>query len=122
MPRSCSHRSSSGTVTEACGMAGLAMMPTSLMSGIQKKLPVALGAQNRTGDDLGPEAQTFCCFRNALAGCGVQFRIPDNSPFPNLMPFQLELRLYQNYHFSLTGKQDRQRGEDHCDGDEAHIA
>src|SRR5260370_24824410 len=110
MPRSCSHPSSSGTVTDACGMAGLAMIPTSLMSGIKKKLPVAFRAQYRTGNYLRPEAQSLDCFRYALAGGCVQLRIPDNSPFPDLMPFQLELRLSQHYHLSVIGKQDRQRG------------
>src|ERR1700736_2112726 len=101
MPRSCSHFNSSGTITEACGMAGLAMMPTSLMSGIQEKLPVALGPQNRTGNDLRREGEALHCVRYALRSRCVQFRIPDNSPFPDLMPFQLELRLYQNYHLSV---------------------
>src|SRR5277367_2188420 len=113
MPRSWSHSISVETNVDACGMPGLAMIPTTLMSGIQKEFAIALGAQNRTGDHGGAETEPRHRVIHAPASLEMQLGFANDPSFTHLVSLELELRLYQNNHFRIGGKQSGHGGQDH---------
>ena len=58
-------------MADACGMPGLAMMPTTLMSGIQEELLIAFRAQHGRRNDLRSESRAGDGLFHALAGLMV---------------------------------------------------
>src|SRR5271165_4333172 len=111
MPRSASHRNNSETISGAWSMPGFEMIPTVSMGRIEKKLPVAFSAQNRTWDQAGLESERFYRCLYAAARKLMQFRFPHDSPFTHLATFQLKLRLDEDDHLAILIQQARQHGK-----------
>src|SRR5690348_14803592 len=102
-------------------MPGLDMMPTTLTSGIQEELLVSFRPQDRARNDCGLEAERTHRVVDASAGLLVQRWLANNSSFAYLLAFEFKLRLYQDNHFCVLGKQARQRWKNHSRGNETDI-
>src|ERR1035438_4430507 len=98
MPRGRSHSSSFGANSTAAGALGLEMTPTVLMMGIEEKLLVPFGAQDRAGHDTGLESEFPHGFGDAVTGGLVEWRIPNDASLADLTLPDLELRFDQYNH------------------------
>ena len=105
--RAASHLTSSGITRTAGSLRGLEMMPAVVIliggsaAGIKQELPVALGSEDRTLDDISLEAVRFHGGADAAAGGLMQLRFAHDAAFADLSALHFELRLYQQNHHAL---------------------
>src|SRR5450756_2528337 len=100
MPRWRSHSISLGTTSPAAGEFGLDMMPTVLMTGIEKKLLVPFGAGDGAFDNSGLESEFAHGPFDFLASRPVQFRLANDAALAYLALADFKLRFDQYNHLA----------------------
>src|SRR5689334_17055012 len=101
MWRSRSQSSRWGTISGACGEAGLEMIPTVLMVGMEKELLVAFGAEYRTFHDAGLESELSHSLTHPVTDGLVELRFADDTALADLALAHLELRFDQYNHLPI---------------------
>src|SRR5260370_21126288 len=109
MLRSSSQSITCGTMRAARSLCGLATIATVLTAGMQQELLVTFGAQDGAVDDGRTKAERFGSGGDARAGGPMKIRIAHDATFSHGSPADFELRLDQNYHFSLAIQERRHR-------------
>lgn len=92
------------------------------MGSMQQELPIPLGAEDRTFDNLSTKSQFSHGLADAQAGSLVHCRVAHDSSFSHLAAPGLELRLDENHHLPVVLEQRRQRRENQRNRDEADVA
>src|ERR1035437_10027854 len=122
MPRSCSHVMSFGTMSSAVVTPGFEMIPTVLMTGIQQKLLIPFGAENRALHHDGLEPVFADGRGDAFANGLVNPGIAHDSALAHLALPGLELRFDQYNHLPIGMEQGDGGGQNEGNGNEADVA
>src|SRR5579872_1439680 len=96
-PRSASHITRAGTTRAASSLRGLEMMPAVVMlpagfaDGIKQELPIALGAEDGTLDDISPKALGLHRGPNPVTSGLMQRGLAHDSTFADLAALHFKL-------------------------------
>ncbi len=71
-------------------------------AGIKQEFPIALGAKDRTLDDISPEPLRFDRGSHPIAGGLMQCGLAHDSTFAHLAPLHFKLRLDQQHHLAVA--------------------